>query len=80
MKSIDISGAMNPDLKIIVLVKQDPVERYVFIYGDENPHNLLRVFGRFAANPELSFNWNDAAVLTRKVKEGWNPSLSPSRF
>jgi hypothetical protein len=28
----------------------------------------LRVLGRFASNPELSFTWYDAAVLSQKVR------------
>lgn len=71
---------MNADLKIIVLAKQQPVEQYVFIYSDKNSRDLIRVFAGFAFNPELNFNWYDAAILTRKVQEGWNPSLTPSRF
>lgn len=74
------STHMNDDIKIIILLKKNPDERFVFTYRDENSHYLLPVFGRFAADPELRFTWYDAAILARKVQEGWNPSLIPSRF
>ena len=31
-------------------------------------HKALRTLGRFASNPELSFTWYDAAVLSQKVR------------
>jgi len=30
---------------------------------------LSLVFGRFACNPELSFTWYDAAVLSQRVRK-----------
>jgi hypothetical protein len=29
----------------------------------------LRTLGRFASNPELSFTWYDAAVLSQKIRQ-----------
>ena len=29
----------------------------------------LRVLGRYASNPELSFTWYDAAVLSQKIRQ-----------
>jgi hypothetical protein len=54
------------DLKLIALVKGK--ERYVFCFNDDQRHNLLRTFARFATNPDLSFTWNDAGVLSQKAK------------
>lgn len=47
-------------------------ERYVFMYGDSSSERaeVLRVFGRFASNIDLSFTWYDAAVLSQKVRGG----------
>lgn len=53
------------DLNVLALVKGD--ERYVFIFDDEHKAEALRVFGRFATNPELSFNWYDAAVMSQRL-------------
>ncbi len=57
---------MNEDLNIVVLVKG--TERYVFLYEDEHAVDVLRKFGRFAADPSLSFSWYDAATLSQKVR------------
>jgi hypothetical protein len=54
------------ELQVITLVNGD--ERYVFLYHDEHRCQLLRTFGRFAADPELSFTWYDAAMLAHKVR------------
>jgi len=44
-------------------------ERYAFVWTDENLAEVLRQFGRWASDPELSFTWYDAAVLSKKVRE-----------
>ena len=55
------------DLNVLALVKGN--ERYIFLYADDQRDELKRTFGRFAANPELTFTWYDAAVLSKKVRE-----------
>ena len=44
-------------------------EKYVFAFDKPSRKVLLGVFGRFAANPDLSFSWHDAAVLSKKIRE-----------
>ncbi len=44
-------------------------ERYVFLFDDAHKAEVLRTLGRFASNPELSFTWYDAAVLSQKVRQ-----------
>ena len=44
-------------------------ERYVFLYTESNRAETLRTLGRFASNPELSFSWYDAAVLSQKIRQ-----------
>ncbi len=58
---------MTRDLNVLALVKGD--ERYVFLFDDANRSETLRALGRFASNPELSFSWYDAAVLSQKVRQ-----------
>lgn len=59
----------DPDtMSVLALVKG--TERYVFLFVDSQHDELLRQFGRFASNPELSFTWYDAAVLAKKMREG----------
>jgi len=51
----------------MALVKGD--ERYIFLFKDDSRAEALRIIGRFAANPELSLTWYDAAVLSRKIRQ-----------
>lgn len=57
---------MPEDLKILVLVKGQ--ERYVFMYSPSQRQECLRTMGRFASDPELSFSWWDAAVLSQRIR------------
>lgn len=50
----------------IVLVKDG--ERYLFLFDEASQKTVLRVFGKFASDPQLNFSWYDAAVLARKVR------------
>ena len=60
-------AAVSQDINVLALVKGQ--ERYVFLYNDRNRAETLRVLGRFASNPELSFTWYDAAVLSQKIRQ-----------
>jgi hypothetical protein len=55
------------DTNVLALVKG--TERYVFLYCDSERTETLRVFGRYASNPDLSFTWYDAAMLSQKVQK-----------
>ena len=55
------------DINVIALVKGS--ERYVYLYDDESRDETLRVLGRHAADPNLSFSWYDAAILGDKVRQ-----------
>lgn len=57
---------MSEDINVLALVKGN--ERYIFLYDDRNRAQLLRVLGRYASSPDLSFTWYDAAVLSQKVR------------
>jgi hypothetical protein len=59
--------AVAQDINVLALVKG--AERYVFLYNDASRAQTLRVLGRFASNPELSFSWYDAAVLSQKIRQ-----------
>jgi hypothetical protein len=60
------------DINVLALVKGE--ERYIFLFDDQNRSEALRTLGRFASNPELSFSWYDAAVLSQKIRK-----LSPAQ-
>ncbi len=57
---------MQRGVNVLALVKQP--ERYVFLYDDESTASLLRTLGKYASDPELSFSWYDAAILSQKVR------------
>lgn len=61
---------MTNDVVVIAIVKNG--ERFITLYRDnqESKTEALKSLSRLAANPELSFNWRDAAVLARKIREG----------
>ena len=67
---------MTQDINVLALVKGE--ERYVFLYDDDNRAEALRMLGRFASNPELSFTWYDAAVLSQKIRQAAQESASES--
>ncbi len=70
---------MNQDINVLALVKG--AERYVFLYDDSSRAETLRVLGRYASNPELSFTWYDAAVLSQKIRqESRKAPVSHRRF
>lgn len=70
---------MTQDINVLALVKGS--ERYVFLYDDTSRAETLRTLGRFASNPELSFTWYDAAVLSQKIRqESAKPAAPPRRF
>ena len=73
---------MTTEINVLALVKG--TERYIFLFDDENRVETLRQLGRFAANPELSFTWYDAAVMSQKVRltvppQAENEAAKPSR-
>ena len=43
-------------------------ETFVFKYTEATKPELLRTFGRFAADPDIWFTWYDAAVCSSKVR------------
>jgi hypothetical protein len=69
---------MNKDINVLALVKGS--ERYVFLYDDSSRAETLRVLGRFASNPELSFTWYDAAVLSQKIRQETQKHSLSHRF
>ncbi len=69
---------MSQDINVLALVKG--TERYVFLYDDSSRAETLRVLGRYASNPELSFTWYDAAVLSQKIRQESQTYSPETRF
>ena len=57
---------VTEDIHLVALVKGS--ERYVFLFAHARWVELLRLVARYAANPDLSFSWYDAAVISQKVR------------
>ena len=60
-------SAVGQEFNVIALIKG--AERYVYVYDDASQRPLLDCFEAQAADPALSLNWFDAAVLVRKARE-----------
>ena len=58
---------MSNNINVLALVKGE--EKYIFLFNDENRKTTLRQLGRYASNPDLSFTWYDAAVMSQKVRQ-----------
>lgn len=58
---------MDKDINVLALVKGN--ERYVFLFDDDHRAEVLRTLGRYASNPDLSFTWYDAAMLSQKIRQ-----------
>ncbi|HVJ85468.1 MAG TPA: hypothetical protein VM452_07470 [Caulifigura sp.] len=70
--------AMQRQVNVLALLKDG--ERYVFLYDDKSLPQLLQTLGRYAADPELSFSWYDAAVLSQKVRRLQQAEERPSLY
>jgi hypothetical protein len=70
---------VSDDINVLALIKGK--ERYIFLFDDEHRADALRTLGRYASNPDLSFSWYDAAVLSQKVRQAAkNAKKSPRRI
>ena len=57
---------MADDINMLALAKGE--EKYVFLFDDKNRSETLRQLGKYASDPDLSFTWYDAAVLSQKIR------------
>lgn len=62
-----MSRLSNDDEALNVLGLQKGQEYYLFLFRDDGRAEALRALGRFAANPDLTFTWHDAAVLSQRI-------------
>ena len=70
---------MSQDINVLALVKGG--ERYIFLYDDASRAQALRTLGKYASNPDLSFTWYDAAVLSQKIRQTTSETtVKPRRF
>ena len=57
-------------VNVLAIHKEETGESYCFYFDDTQAsyRELMATLGRFAADPELSFNWYDAATLSQKAQ------------
>jgi len=67
---------MQRGVNVLALIKGE--ERYVFLYDDESADQLLRTMGQYAADPDLSFSWYDAAVMSQRIAKLRSESVAPA--
>jgi hypothetical protein len=53
-------------MNVLALCKE--TERYVFIYDDASVSQVLQTLWHMAVDPELTFTWYDAALLSQRVR------------
>lgn len=58
---------MSREVNVVALVRGE--EHYIFMFDETNRTEMLRTLGRYAADPQLSFTWYDAAVLSQRIRE-----------
>lgn len=58
---------MPQEFNVLALVKGQ--ERYIYVFDDVSRLELIDAFRDQAADPRLSLNWFDAAILTQKARE-----------
>ena len=59
---------MEDGRKFVAIIKG--TERYIFFYDDGDFELLLQALCRSAKDPDLTFSWYDAAVLSQEVRRG----------
>ena len=57
----------SEQVNVIALVRGE--EHFVFVFDPKRRTELLRLLGRYDADPSMSFNWYDAAVLSQKIRD-----------
>lgn len=66
------------ETNVLVLVRGE--DRYVILYDDASQPDALRLLGRWATTPELSFTWHDAVVLAHRIRKGAKNDVSLEFF
>lgn len=58
---------MTHDLNVLALFKG--TERFIFVYDDTSRDEVIAAVRDAAADPAVTLNWFDAAVLTERAKQ-----------
>lgn len=69
------------DVNVLALLKG--AERFVFLYSDDTRDDVIAAVRDLAADPRVSLNWFDAAVLTERARQQTSQTVQdhhPSRM
>lgn len=58
----------TPTLNVIARVKDDG-HQFVFLFDNDGIKEAIKSIGEFAADQDLSFDWIDAAVCCRQMRQ-----------
>jgi len=64
------AGSGVPFVPRLVAVLCKGAERYIFIFDEAHRSEVLAAIERFAVDPQLSFTWHDAALLSSRIRNG----------
>ncbi len=59
---------MKPTRSIVIDMPPKDGHYYAVIVGERQIDQALQLVGRWAANPELNFGWNDAAHFSERIR------------
>jgi hypothetical protein len=69
----------SADTFVVALAPADEV--YIFFYDDAHRQEAFQALGRYASNPDLSFNWRNVANASQAMREATNEAaLIQPRF
>lgn len=58
----------SQDVNVTAIAKGS--ERYILVFRDKDEAEIFRQMGRWACDPELSFTWLDAVVISLRIRNG----------
>ena len=68
MRTRNVNRLTAGEINLLMLTRSN--ERYVIIYADRQRGEALRKIGSWASNQDLLLDWGDAALVSRKMREG----------
>ena len=66
-RAFNANADTSEDIHIACVVRG--VDKYTILYRNDTKNDALRVLGRWASDPALTFTWYDAAMLSKVIRE-----------
>jgi len=58
-----------------IVYKKESDQTFVFDFDDSPVGPLFLQLGKFAADPQIDFNWRDATIVRKKIFDLSRPNL-----